>query len=67
MNETTDPNDHYKMKTSSIYNECGKLMRLGLTNRIVNNLDSKPANFDRRFWSDSKSNDESELAIAISI
>ena len=42
-------------------------MWLGLTNQIVDDSDSKPANFDRRFRSDSKYNDESELAIAILI
>ena len=44
-----------------------KLMQLGVTNRIVGNSDSKPANFDRWFWSDSKSNHGFESTIAISI
>ena len=44
-----------------------KLVRLGLTNQIVGDWDFKPVNFDRRFQSDSKSNDESESTIAISI
>ena len=44
-----------------------KLMRLGLTNRIVNDWDFKPVDLDRRLPSDSKSNDESELTISISI
>ena len=42
-----------------------KLMRLGVTNQIVDDSDSKPVNFDRRFRSDSKSNDKFELTIAI--
>ena len=36
-----------------------KLMRFGDRNRIVDNSDSKPADFDRQFWTNSKSNDES--------
>ena len=44
-----------------------KLMRLGLTNRIVDDLDSKPVYFDRRLLSNSKSNDKSESTISISI
>ena len=44
-----------------------KLMRLGLTNWIIDDSDFKPVNFDRRFQSDSKSNDEFESTIAISI
>ena len=35
-----------------------KLRRCGPTNRIVDNSDSKQSEFNRRFWSDSKSNDE---------
>ena len=35
-----------------------KLRQLGFPNWIVDNLDSKPSNFDRRYQSDSKSNDE---------
>ena len=42
-----------------------KLMPLEVTNRIVDDFDSKPTDFDRRFWSISKSNDEFELTIAI--
>ena len=42
-----------------------KLMGLEVTNQIVNNSDSKLADFDRRFGSDSKSNDEFESTIAI--
>ena len=34
-----------------------KLMRLGLTNRIVDDSDFKPVDFDRRFQSNFKSND----------
>ena len=44
-----------------------KLIRLGVPNQIVvieSNLKSK---YDRRFWSDSKSNDGFESMIAISI
>ena len=44
-----------------------KLMRLGLTNRIVNDSDSKSIYFNRRFRSDSDSNDLFESTIAISI
>ena len=33
-----------------------KLMRLGPSNRIVDDSDSKPADFHRQFRSDSKSN-----------
>ena len=40
-------------------------MRLGLTNRIVDDLDFKVVDFDRRLRSDSKSNHESESTIAI--
>ena len=42
-------------------------MRLGLTNRIVKDSDFKAVDFHRRLRSDSKSNDESESTIAISI
>ena len=42
-------------------------MELGLTNQIVNDSDSNLADFNRRFQSNSKSNDESELAITIMI
>ena len=38
-----------------------KLMRLGLTNLIVDDSDFKPVDFDHRLQSDSKSNDKSEL------
>ena len=31
--------------------QCCKLMRLGLKNRIVDDLDFKPVDFDRRFRS----------------
>ena len=44
-----------------------KVMRLGLMNRIIDDSDFKLVNFDCRLQSDSKSNDESELTIAISI
>ena len=44
-----------------------KLMRFGLTNWIVNDSDFKVVNLDRSLRSDSKSNDESESKIAISI
>ena len=40
-----------------------KLMRLEGTNRIVDDSDFKPVDFDRRLPSDSKSNDKSELTI----
>ena len=50
---------------ASCHTDGCKLMRLGLTNR--DNSDSKPANFDRRFRFDSKSNDKSKSAIAVSI
>ena len=43
------------------------LVSLGIWHRIVDDSDSKPANFDHRFWSDSKSNDHFESTIAISI
>ena len=52
------------MKTENLYS---KLMRLGLTNWIVNDSDSKPIYFDHRFWSDLDSNDLFESTIAISI
>ena len=42
-------------------------MRLGLTNRIVDDSDSKPVDIDHWFRSDSKSNDGFESAIAILI
>ena len=38
-----------------------RLMRLGLTKRNVDDSDSKLADFDRWFWSDSKSNDGFDL------
>ena len=38
-----------------------------VTNWIVDDSDSKPADFDRLFWSDFKSNDDFEPMIAISI
>ena len=41
-----------------------KLMQLGVTNGIVADLDSKPADFDRQFASFSKSNDGLESTIA---
>ena len=44
-----------------------KLMRLGVTNRIANDSDFKPFNFDCLFRSDLDFNDEFELTIAISI
>ena len=44
-----------------------KLMRLGVTNQMVDDSDSKPVNFNRWFWSDSKSNDGFESSIAILI
>ena len=46
---------------------CTKLMRLGVPNRIVNDMDFKPANFDRRFWCDSDFNNEIVSTIVISI
>ena len=55
------------IRISDIHCIDSKLMRLGLTNRIGNDSDSKPANFDHGFRSDSKSKEESELAIAILI
>ena len=44
-----------------------KLMQLEIKNQIVDDSDFKPAHFDHQFWSDSKSNNESELMIAILI
>ena len=44
-----------------------KLMRFRDRNRIVDDSDSKLADFDRRFRPDSKSNDEIEWTITISI
>ena len=44
-----------------------KLMWLGLTNRMVDDSDSKPADFDRRFRSDSRSNDVFEIQRRIQI
>ena len=44
-----------------------KLMQFGLMNWIDDDSDSKPVDFDRWFWSDSKSNEKSESTIAISI
>ena len=44
-----------------------KLMRLGPTNRIVHDSDSKAVDFDRRFWSNSISMTIFESTIAISI
>ena len=40
-----------------------KLMRFRLTNRIVEDSDFMTVDFVRRLQSDSKSNDESQLAI----
>ena len=42
-------------------------MQIGLTNQIVDDSDSKLSYFDRRFQSDSDSNDVFESMIAISI
>ena len=42
-----------------------KLMRLWVTNRIVDDSDLKPANFDHWFRSDSDFNDKIEVMIAI--
>ena len=44
-----------------------KLMRLGLTNQIVDNSDFKQVDFDRQFLSNLKSNDKSESTISILI
>ena len=52
------------MQSSNMFS---KLMQSGLTNRIVDDSYSKPADFDQQFWSNSKSNDKSESAIAIAI
>ena len=35
-----------------------KLWQLGSTNRIIDNSDFKPSNFELQNWSDSKSDDE---------
>ena len=50
-----------------IHYHNSKPMRLEVTNQIIEDLDSKQANFDRRFWSNSKSNDEFESTIMITI
>ena len=42
-----------------------KLMPLGLTNQIVNDSDSKPADFNRQFRSDSISNDDRDFDIKL--
>ena len=42
-------------------------MLLGVRHWNVDDSDSKPADFDHRFWSDSKSNNEFESTITISI
>ena len=44
-----------------------KLMRLGVKNRIINNLDSKQANFDHQFRSDSDFNLKINSTIAVLI
>ena len=44
-----------------------KLMRLGVPNRIIKDTDFKPANFYRKFWSDSDFKGNFELTITISI
>ena len=47
--------------------EGGKGRRCGPTNRIVNNSDFNPSEFDHQYWSDSDYYDEIILSIAISI
>ena len=44
-----------------------KLMQLSLQNRIVDNSDFKPFEFDHRFWSDSDTSNEIVSLIAILI
>ena len=48
-----------------IVGQENKLMQLGVTNLIVDNSDFKPADSDRRFWSDLDFNNEIELTITI--
>ena len=44
-----------------------KLMRLGVPNRIIDDSDSKPANLDCRFWSNSDFKGDFELTIMIPV
>ena len=45
----------------------GKGWRCGPVNQIVDDLDFKPSELDRQFWSDTDSNDQIVLSIVISI
>ena len=53
-----DNNDSRNIEKKKQNRYFCKLMRLGLTNRIDDDSDSKPVDLDHRIWSDSKSNDE---------
>ena len=67
LHKGTSKNEDFFESLTENVSVCTRLMGFGDRNQIVDNSDSKPANFDRRFWSDSKSNNESESTIAILI
>ena len=56
-----------KHECLSYFGQVIKLMQLGVANQIVVIESKSMSEFDRRFQSDSKSNDKSESVIAISI
>ena len=67
--DAVDPSCPARVINTHVFNWTSytKLMRLEVTNLIVDDLDFKPVNFDSPFGSDSKSNDGFESTIAISI